>query len=42
MREIDSMIRGGTETTDDMNHMMNDSIIQIKVLSLLLFFPVLH
>ena len=33
MREIDPMARGGVQTTDNMNHRMNDSITQIKVLS---------
>ena len=34
MGEIDSMARGGTETTDNMNDRMNESITQIKVHSL--------
>ena len=33
MREIDSMARGGTETTDNMKDRMNESITQIKVRS---------
>ena len=40
MRDIDAMARRGTETGDDMNNMMQDSIEQIKVLALLPVFPV--
>jgi hypothetical protein len=42
MRDIYAMARGGTETGDDMNDMMQDSIKQIKVLALLPVFPVLR
>ena len=38
MRQIDSIVRGGTETTDSVNERMKESITQIKARSLRLPF----
>ena len=40
MRDIDAIARGGTGTGENMEHLINDSIKQIKVLVLLLVFPI--